>query len=76
MIVENTTQVKEILKDKFVTFKNASKHLGVDYKYLTATINGYEGYNSVTKALAKAGIPLVIQQTRKEANTSRKRRVA
>ncbi len=67
MIVENTTQVKALLKEKFVTLKNASEKLNIDYGYLTKTINGYEGYNSVTKALTKAGIPLIIQQTRKEA---------
>ena len=67
MILENTSQVKELLKDKFITFKNAAKHLHVDYEYLTKTVNGYEGYKSVITALTKAGITIVIQQTRKEA---------
>lgn len=67
MIIENTEQVKELLKTKYITYKNAAKQLNVDYKYLSVTINGYEGYRSVTKALTKAGIPLVIQQSREEA---------
>jgi len=74
MILENTEQVKSILKTKWVTFKNAAKHLGVDYEYLSKTVNGYEGYRSVTTALTKAGIPLVIQQTRPEANGRRQPR--
>lgn len=74
MILENTEQVKAILKTKWITFKNAAKHLGVDYEYLTKTVNGYEGYRSVTTALSKAGIPLVIQQTRNEASGTRQPR--
>ena len=80
MILENTSQVKELLKDKFVTFRNAATKLNVDYKYLTQTVNGYEGYKSVITALTKAGLPIVIQQTRKEAGletpSNRKRRKA
>lgn len=76
MILENTEQVKAILKERFVTFTNAAKKLNVTYQYLTRTINGYEGYYSVTKALTKAGIPIVIQQTRKEAGIAKPEKAA
>lgn len=71
MILENASQVKAILKDRFVNFKNAADKLNVKYIYLSRTINGYEGYLSVTKALTKHGIPVIIQQTRKEAGISK-----
>lgn len=71
MILENTVQVKTLLKEKYITFRNAAKHLNIEYEYLTKTVNGYEGYKSVITALDKAGIPVIIQQTRKEAGISK-----
>lgn len=76
MILENTEQVKELLKTKFITYKNAAKHLNVEYQYLSQTINGYEGYKSVITALTKAGLPIVIQQTRKEAGIPKPEKAA
>lgn len=66
MILENHEQVKHILKDRFVNFKNAAKKLKVNYEYLSKTINGYEGYNSVFTALGKANIPVVVKEPKRK----------
>lgn len=66
MVLENCEQVKHLVKEKFVTYKNAAKKLRVDYEYLSKTINGYEGYTSVFNALTKAGFPVIVREPRRK----------
>ena len=62
MIVENGEQIKAKLKDKYVTLKNAAAKLNVDYKYLTQTLNGFEGYKSVVSTLNRKGYTTIIRR--------------
>lgn len=67
MVLENCEQVKHLVKERFVNFKNAAKKLKVDYEYLSKTINGYEGYRSVFTALTKAGFPVIVRQPKRQS---------